>query len=411
MDYAGADVKEIDYGQMYHAQTDALKARYGFLKTECKIQTENDYVGGTSYCCSPTNLLSGNRSAGESGAMEIPEYEKSIFFYHPDHLGSTTIITNFEGEITQSVAYVPFGEVFVEERSGVWNTPYLFNAKELDEETGMYYYGARYLDPMDIRWIGVDPMWEDHIGISPYNYCLNNPIKMVDPNGMWEQDADGNWVAQKGDNAYTLAKSMNINPSDAIALMKEQGFGFSEGDKKVFLKVGDIVKSDRNIVPFFDFSSDDFLAGLAWYPQDEGLQNASLIPFLDPIFDKLTEWGASALQYFGISKESSYTCAALGLMFITGKTGPKVGKTPKVHGNSLSSSRPTWGYKLYEKESGKFLKNGITSKVNPERRYTKSFMNNKEMKKIGPFPNRRQTYEWEYEQNCIQRGPLNRNMH
>jgi hypothetical protein len=42
---------------------------------------------------------------------------------------------------------VPFGEVFIEERNKKWNTPYLFNAKELDEETGLYYYGARYYDP------------------------------------------------------------------------------------------------------------------------------------------------------------------------------------------------------------------------------------------------------------------------
>lgn len=128
-------------------------------------------------------MLSGNRSAGESGDKEMPEYEKSIFFYHPDHLGSTTIITNFEGEITQSVAYVPYGEVFIEERSGVRNTPYLFNAKELDEETGLYYYGARYLDPTLSLWQSVDPLFEKYAGISPYNYCLGNPVELVDPDG------------------------------------------------------------------------------------------------------------------------------------------------------------------------------------------------------------------------------------
>jgi hypothetical protein len=47
-----------------------------------------------------------------------------------------------DGEIVQYVEYVPFGEVFIEERNNRWNMPYLFNAKELDEETGQYYYGA-----------------------------------------------------------------------------------------------------------------------------------------------------------------------------------------------------------------------------------------------------------------------------
>jgi hypothetical protein len=44
------------------------------------------------------------------------------------------------------VEYVPFGEVFLEEKNAVWNTPFLFNGKELDKETGMSYYGARYYD-------------------------------------------------------------------------------------------------------------------------------------------------------------------------------------------------------------------------------------------------------------------------
>lgn len=60
---------------------------------------------------------------------------------------ATSIITNLDGEIVQHIEYIPFGEVFIEERNNTWNTPYLFNAKELDEETGLYYYGARYYDP------------------------------------------------------------------------------------------------------------------------------------------------------------------------------------------------------------------------------------------------------------------------
>ena len=42
-----------------------------------------------------------------------------------------------DGEVVQHIEYVPFGEVFVEERNNIWNTPYLFNAKEFDEETGL----------------------------------------------------------------------------------------------------------------------------------------------------------------------------------------------------------------------------------------------------------------------------------
>lgn len=81
-----------------------------------------------------------------------------------------------------------------------------------------------------------------------------------------------------------------------------------------------------------------------------------------------------------------------------------------IHGNSLSSPRPTWGYKLYS-EDGNFLKNGITSKPIPELRYTKTFMFDKYMGEKILFPNRIEAYKWEFQQNLIQRGPLNLNMH
>jgi len=82
----------------------------------------------------------------------------------------------------QHVEYVPFGEVFIEERNNKWNTPYLFNAKELDEETGLYYYGARYYDPRVSLWLSVDPLLEK-TGMA-YQYCYQNPICNIDPLGM-----------------------------------------------------------------------------------------------------------------------------------------------------------------------------------------------------------------------------------
>ena len=106
-----------------------------------------------------------------------------IRLYHVDHLGSTALVTDIDGEITQHVAYIPYGEVFVEERNGSWSTPYLFNAKELDEETGLYYYGARYLDPTNAAWLSVDPLFEKYVGMTPYGYCAGNPVGLVDPDG------------------------------------------------------------------------------------------------------------------------------------------------------------------------------------------------------------------------------------
>ena len=111
-------------------------------------------------------------------------YEKMQFYYHPDHLGSSSYITDLDGEVVQHIEYVPFGEVFIEERNNTWNTPYLFNAKEFDEETGMYYYDARYYDPRLSLWMSTDPMEEKYPDISSYGYTYNNPIKYQDIEGL-----------------------------------------------------------------------------------------------------------------------------------------------------------------------------------------------------------------------------------
>ena len=136
---------------------------------------------------------------------------QGIRFYHPDHLGSTTVVTDLDGEVTQNVAYIPYGEVFVEQRNSTWNTPYLFNAKELDEETGLYYYGARYLDPTNAAWLSVDPLFEKYVGMTPYGYCAGNPMKLVDVDGMKFTDA-----------AEEMVQKMEEYADKEIAIRKEK---------------------------------------------------------------------------------------------------------------------------------------------------------------------------------------------
>jgi RHS repeat-associated protein len=79
--------------------------------------------------------------------------------------------------------YFAFGETFVEEHSNTDRTPYLFNGKELDEETGLYYYGARYYDPRTSIFPSIDSYTEQYPGLSPYQYAANNPLIYVDING------------------------------------------------------------------------------------------------------------------------------------------------------------------------------------------------------------------------------------
>ena len=86
--------------------------------------------------------------------------KEETFFYHSDHLGSTSYITGDKANITQYDAYLPYGELLVDEYSSSEELPYKFNGKQFDEETGMYYYGARYYEPRLSLWMSVDIMPE-----------------------------------------------------------------------------------------------------------------------------------------------------------------------------------------------------------------------------------------------------------
>ena len=108
---------------------------------------------------------------------------EETFFYHSDHLGSTSYITDDKANITQYDAYLPYGELLVDEHSSSEELPYKFNGKEMDEETGLYYYGARYMNPATSLFLNVDRFLEKYTSFTPYNYCGANPIGRIDLNG------------------------------------------------------------------------------------------------------------------------------------------------------------------------------------------------------------------------------------
>ncbi|KQM56829.1 hypothetical protein ASE55_19385 [Chryseobacterium sp. Leaf201] len=88
----------------------------------------------------------------------------------------------------------------LEQMDGSYNNPYKFNAKELDEDTGLYYYGARYYNPRLSIWYGVDPLAENYSSWSPYAYTFDNPVIYTDPSGMApEKELPDNQKLGKGD--------------------------------------------------------------------------------------------------------------------------------------------------------------------------------------------------------------------
>ena len=144
----------------------------------------------------------GNQSMRVVTFKAVPGTERT-YYYHRDHLGSTTLITNKSGEVVQRVEYTPTGETFIEQQDTSWTSPHKFNGrsalrdafsakrgkKELDEETGLYYYGARYYDPRLSMWLCTDPMQEKYPEVSTDSFCHNNPVNRIDLNG--EYDFEG----------------------------------------------------------------------------------------------------------------------------------------------------------------------------------------------------------------------------
>jgi RHS repeat-associated protein len=123
----------------------------------------------------------------------IPPPDKQQWYYHPDHLGSTSIVTNEKGQLAEHTHYFPYGEIWLQERPST-PVPYLFSSKEFDPETGLYDFGARYLNPRFAQWMTTDPALGDYVGgsnggvhmppnLALYAYSWNSPATLTDPDG------------------------------------------------------------------------------------------------------------------------------------------------------------------------------------------------------------------------------------
>ena len=256
--YAGneADGVTINYKDKYNQQLQSIKDNYKTFDLPYNGQDNTDYVNGKGFssdddtpeAAQARTMNASTRAAVDNNFHDKDNYEKMQFYYHPDHLGSSSYITNLDGEVSQHIEYVPFGEVFIEERNNTWNTPYLFNAKEFDEETGLYYYGARYYEPRLSLWMSTDPMQEKYPNISTYLYCHGNPLKYIDPTGMDDIfDEEGHFIKDTGKGSNVIIENRQQqqamlssfdyskgNDSNRKMLKNVTAYYLSKSDKKQF---------------------------------------------------------------------------------------------------------------------------------------------------------------------------------
>jgi RHS repeat-associated protein len=141
-----------------------------------------DYISGVQYTGNTLDFIQNEVGrAIPNGTAYKYEYNLS------DHLGnvrySFDVSANGVVGLTQKDDYYPFGMRIAKQVSSLENK-YLYNGKEIQQESNLYDYGARFYDPVIGRWNVVDPLAESYLSFSPYNYVLNNPISNTDPDGM-----------------------------------------------------------------------------------------------------------------------------------------------------------------------------------------------------------------------------------
>ncbi|UYT06593.1 RHS repeat-associated core domain-containing protein [Treponema denticola] len=174
------------------------------------------------------------------------EQKAKRYYYHADHLQSAQFVTDWKGRQYEHIEYTPYGELWIEEvAAGLDKLPFRFTGKELDEETGLYYYGARYLDPKYSRWLSGDPALGEYIPKAPiddeakkhnenlpgmggiyntvnshvYHYAGNNPVKYTDPNG---KSLD---VVDNGNGTYTVCGGIENSDKNIYLIVNGQRTG------------------------------------------------------------------------------------------------------------------------------------------------------------------------------------------
>lgn len=192
----------------------------------------------------------------EAEKINTSAYGYTLFYYNQDHLGNNREVVNASGTVKQLTNYYPFGAPYADPLAmkGDDLQPYKYNGKELDKMHGLntYDYGARQYDPILLKWDRVDPLAEKYYPYSPYNYCLDNPVKNIDPDGrgVWTKGAKLIWkvgkqVAKKGPSALKEASSYTMAFKD----VKEDFNTLTDANASTMDKVGAWVSLASEIAP------------------------------------------------------------------------------------------------------------------------------------------------------------------
>ncbi len=144
------------------------------------------------------------------------------------------------------------------------NSTYTFSAKEKDSETGLSYFGSRYYSSDLSVWLSVDPMAAKYPSLSPYTYCADNPVKLVDPDGETFVGVDGENVEvnQEKNGKISVGNNASDDLKRMASMINESG---SKTAARQFMRLS---KNECKI--HFQIVQDDGNGGRLGYHQAHG---------------------------------------------------------------------------------------------------------------------------------------------
>ena len=253
-----------------------------------------------------------------------------VFFYHSDHLGSASWITNGSGNPVQHLQYMPYGEPFVNERTSSYNERFTFTGKERDSETDFSYFGARYYDSDILTgWLSVDPMADKYPSLSPYAYCAWNPVRLVDP--------DGEEIAMNDD-------GWNVNHREkTITKVSDNGGNFAQIE---YNNSGEIINTSFSSIDDFTYQYENM-----GYTVNRGEKQSESSIGID--VENETSLSGNAPIGMGITSD---LIGEVGNAMYNEKNGTWIGKDGKVRSMSWGGNQYTGGKNKFAKVTSQRLK-------------------------------------------------------
>ena len=159
---------------------------------------------------------SGNTIAEYTNGLDIDDQLRQVTsgasrYPLADHIGTLRLLTDASGNATSGADYDSFGRI----TGGSILSRYSYTGRELDTDTGLMYYRARWYQPVQGRFMSEDPVGFSSGTLNIYSYVGNNPVSFNDPNGLWETKAHERIIDSAFKNCLNAAQRQKLKDASA----------------------------------------------------------------------------------------------------------------------------------------------------------------------------------------------------